>query len=435
MKCSVYWIIVFALCACGASARAEDGILLNPGFEEGGKFPMHWSEGGKIDGVDYVWDKGNGYKSKASLCLYKTVKRYFPIAQWYQIVERDGSSPALEISAQVKAKQVTKAIVDVAFLDGTGKWISHKWASYIGRKNANDPAANHNWKVYSGRVDIPTGTKKIQVALQIYGPGKVWFDDIRATYADLGETGSPPPPEKEDRAAAQDDIADIESKKLRVDDDPEKTYFLIQSSDDTPPPNGRYKLLVVLPGGDGSEAFHPFVKRIYKYGLPRGYLLAQIVAVRWIPNQQIVWPQKKNKVPKMNFSTEEFIESVIADIKRQYKIDGKHVFTLSWSSGGPAAYAASLQPEKSVTGSYVAMSVFNKKYLPPLTNAKGYSYYIEHSPDDRVCPFWMAERAKKELAEAGATVNLSTYKGGHGWRGNMYERIRKGTMWLEENTK
>lgn len=435
MKRSVYWIIVFALYACGTSALAEDGILLNPGFEEGGKFPVHWSKGGRIGGVHYVWDKENGYKSKASLCLYKTAKRYFPIAQWYQIVEREGSSPALEISTQVKAEQVTKAIVDVAFLDGNGKFISHKWATYIGRKNANDPAANHDWKAYSGRVDIPAGTKKIQVALQMYGPGKVWFDDVRATYVDLGETGSPSPPEKENRDITQDDIADIESMKLRVANDPNKTYFLIHPSDDTAPPNGRYKLLVVLPGGDGSEVFHPFVKRVYKHGLPKGYLLAQIIAVKWIPNQQVVWPQKKDKVPKMAFSTEEFIESVIADIKRQHKIDGKHVFTLSWSSGGPAAYAASLQPKKSVTGSYVAMSVFNKKNLPPLTNAKGHYYYIEHSPDDRVCPFWMAERAKKELAEAGAAVNLSTYKGGHGWKGNVYERIRKAIMWLEENTK
>ena len=170
MKRSVYWIIVFALCACGTSAPAEDNILLNPGFEEGGKSPTHWLEGRKIEGVDSVRDKGNGYKSKASLCLHKTAKRYFPI----------------------------------------------------------------------------------------------------------------------------------------------------HSSDGAQPPKGGYKLLIVLAGGDGSEAFHPFVKRIYEHGLPRGYLLAQLVAVKWTPNQQIVWPQEKNRVPKMKFSTEEFIESVIADINLDF---------------------------------------------------------------------------------------------------------------------
>lgn len=236
-------------------------------------------------------------------------------------------------------------------------------------------------------------------------------------------------------AAGQDDVADVPSEKLQADSDPNKTYFLIYPRKAAKQPPEGFKLLVVLPGGDGSENFHPFVKRIYKYALPEGYLVAQPVAVKWTPNQQIVWPQKENKVPEMKFSTEEFIESVTADIKRKHPINGKHIFTLSWSSGGPAAYAASLQPEKSVTGSYVAMSVFNKKYLPPLTNAKGHCYYIEHSPDDKVCPFWMAKTAQKELSRHGAQVKFSAYPGGHGWRGNVYGRIRKGITWLETSTK
>ena len=107
----------------------------------------------------------------------------------------------------------------------------------------------------------------------------------------------------------------------------------------------------------------------------------------------------------------------------------------SLSSSGPAAYATSLQQETAITGSYVAMSVYNKKHLPPLSRAKGRAYYIEHSPDDKVCPFWMADRATKELAAAKARVEFSKYEGGHGWRGNLYGRIRKAVVWLEENTK
>jgi predicted esterase len=109
------------------------------------------------------------------------------------------------------------------------------------------------------------------------------------------------------------------------------------------------------------------------------------------------------------------------------------VFTLSWSSSGPAAYPISLTSKK-VTGSFVAMSVYKPDQLPKLEAAKGHAYYLYHSPDDRVCPYRMAERAVKELKGAGAKVELKTYDGGHGWRGPLYDDIRAGIKWLEENS-
>jgi RNA polymerase sigma-70 factor (ECF subfamily) len=167
----------------GGPAAAGQNLLQNAGFEEGDGAPAHWSQGAQIDGVEYLWDKRAGYKSKSSLCLHKTANRYFPVAQWYQVVQRQGSSSELRVGAQVKAEKVTKAILDVIFLDEGGEWIAHEWAAYIGAKEAGSPPADHDWKEYSGRVKIPQGTKKIQVCLQIYGPGKVWFDDVRAEYA------------------------------------------------------------------------------------------------------------------------------------------------------------------------------------------------------------------------------------------------------------
>ena len=158
--------------------------MRNSGIEEGKERPDHWSQGADIGGVEYTWDKKTGFKSKASLCLNKTAQRYFPIAQWYQIVDRQGNSPEIRLSAQVKAEKATKAILDVIFLDDKGEWIRHDWVAYIGAKNPGDPPADHDWKEYSGKVKIPPTAKKIQIALQIYGPGKVWFDDVRAEYAE-----------------------------------------------------------------------------------------------------------------------------------------------------------------------------------------------------------------------------------------------------------
>jgi predicted esterase len=188
----------------------------------------------------------------------------------------------------------------------------------------------------------------------------------------------------------------------------------------------------VLPGGDGSADFLPFVKRVSKNAVPEGYVLAQPVAVKWTEGQEIVWPTAKNKVEGQKFTTEEFVDAVIEDVKVKHALDPKKVFTLSWSSSGPAAYPISLTNPK-VRGSFVAMSVYKPDQLPPLEKAKGHAYYLYHSPDDRVCPFRMAEQAAKELKKNGATVKLATYDGGHGWRGDVYGSIREGVEWLEKN--
>jgi predicted esterase len=157
------------------------------------------------------------------------------------------------------------------------------------------------------------------------------------------------------------------------------------------------------------------------------------VAPKWTADQKIVWPTKTNPVTGMKFSTEELVAAVVEDVAKKHKLDRTRVFTLSWSSGGPAAYAASLQNKRAVTGSLIAMSVFNPKYLPPLKGAKGHAYYLYHSPEDRVCPYRMAEQARTSLAKNGAKVHLETYEGGHGWRGDVYADLRSGVEWLENN--
>jgi predicted esterase len=233
---------------------------------------------------------------------------------------------------------------------------------------------------------------------------------------------------------AEDDVADIPSADLRAGKDENKRYFLIGPRKESKAPKEGYGLVVILPGGPGSADFHPFVKRIFKYAIPDGYLVAQPVAVKWTDKQAIVWPTRKNSVEEMKFSTEEFVASVIKDASARQTVNPKKVFTLSWSSSGPAAYAISLS-DKAVAGSFIAMSVFKPELLPPLEQAKGHGYFLYHSPDDRVCPYRMAEQAAKEMEKNEAKVKLMTYEGGHGWRGGLYDHIREGIDWLEKNSQ
>ncbi|MCL4194610.1 MAG: hypothetical protein KJZ87_22930, partial [Thermoguttaceae bacterium] len=166
------------------SKPAAELKLANAGMEEGEDKPLAWEQGLAVPGVEYIWDRENAHEGKASLCLKKTADRYFPIAEWYQAVEREGQWPVLQVAARVKAEQMTKAIVDVAFLDDKGEWQSHEWACYIGAEDDDDPPADHDWREYTGQVAIPPDARQIQIGLQVYGPGTVWFDEVKAFYAE-----------------------------------------------------------------------------------------------------------------------------------------------------------------------------------------------------------------------------------------------------------
>ncbi len=234
------------------------------------------------------------------------------------------------------------------------------------------------------------------------------------------------------RTLAQEDVADVPAESVLIGQDEHKRYVLIGPAEGAAAPEVGYGLLVVLPGGDGSESFTPFVKRIWKNALPDGYLIAQPVAVKWTPEQPVVWPTAKLPMPKQEFTTEEFVEAVAADVGQRHKLDPKRVFVLGWSSGGPAAYAVSLQERATVRGAFVAMSVFKPELLPSLKRAKGRPFFVYHSPDDDVCPFRMAKSAEVLLGFNGAKVKLAEYEGGHGWRGDVYGAIRGGVEWLAQ---
>ena len=71
------------------------------------------------------------------------------------------------------------------------------------------------------------------------------------------------------------------SQKLRAGGDENKQYFLIGATKGKKAPKDGFGLVVIMPGGDGSAEFHPFVKRLYEYALPEGYLAAQPIAMKW----------------------------------------------------------------------------------------------------------------------------------------------------------
>ncbi len=231
-----------------------------------------------------------------------------------------------------------------------------------------------------------------------------------------------------------EDVAGVPAEDLRAGGDEKKRYVLIGFDAERAAPREGYGLLLVLPGGDGSIDFHPFVKRLHQHAVPQGFLTVQLVAPAWTKEQaeNLVWPIEKNTVDEARFTTEECVLDVVKEVQKKVKVDRERVFTLTWSSSGPAGYALSLLPKSPITGTFVAMSVFKPEELPSLKEAKGQPYYILHSPDDFI-PIAMAEKARDDLKKNKAKVEFQTYAGGHGWHGDVYGTIRAGLEWLDQN--
>jgi len=231
------------------------------------------------------------------------------------------------------------------------------------------------------------------------------------------------------RILAQDDVAEVPSERIKLAE--KQIYFLIGADGKAQEPR---PLLLVLPGGDGSEEFNSFVKRIWKNVAPE-FVVAQMVAVAAEEKGNIVWPTQKLKHAKQNFSSESFMAAVVKDVSARAKIDPQRVYALGWSSGGPPLYASAASENSPVKGFYVAMSVFKPAEMPRAAAVKGKRFYIYHSPEDRVCPIAMAKQAKIQLTNLGADATLAEYGGGHGWKGNVFEDMRAGIDWLDKKGK
>lgn len=164
--------------ACSTLTVHADDYLLKESFESGKKSPTGWREGARVPGVEYIWSDSVASHGKRSLALKKTENRFFPIAQWFRSIPYEGGQANVEVCLKAKAAQAQKATVDLQFYDAGGEMIGHEWIAYLGAKEEGDGPADHDWGRFGGVVRIPPTTKKIGVALQIYGPGEVWFDEL-----------------------------------------------------------------------------------------------------------------------------------------------------------------------------------------------------------------------------------------------------------------
>jgi hypothetical protein len=149
--------------------------------------------------------------------------------------------------------------------------------------------------------------------------------------------------------------------------DEQKRYYLMPSGDAavTDRPLG---LVIYMPGGDGGEEYRGFGRHSARFALPNGYLLAQLIAPLWYPEQQVTWPCRTDYLlqvisaenfKRIRFTTEDFVDAVIDEVTAQHDIDPGRIFIYSWSSAGPAAYEIAFTNPK-VRGAFIAAAVYRR---------------------------------------------------------------------------
>jgi len=210
---------------------------------------------------------------------------------------------------------------------------------------------------------------------------------------------------------------------------PNSLYFVVPPR--RPPAEGkRGPLLVVLPGGTGSRDFLPFVENGICGQAPDDCTGVLITAVKWQPDQGIIWPTEKNKVPGMQYTTDAYVRAVVAEVEKTQAIDPLQRVVLAWSSSGPAIYPLMVTKDSPFQRAYIAMSIWPGGQLGDLAAVKGRRFFLDQSPEDERTKFFHVREAVPALAKAGAVVRLSVYHGEHGWGEAPLPRIREGLRWL-----
>jgi predicted esterase len=211
-------------------------------------------------------------------------------------------------------------------------------------------------------------------------------------------------------------------------DFPRGVYFTIPAK--APVAGKKGPLLVVLPGGDGSRDFLPFVEKGILASAPEDCTGVLVTSVKWRDDQKVVWPTAQSEVQGQQWTTEAFVAAVVAAVQEEAAIDPKRIAVLAWSSSGPAVYPMLLDPKEPFARGYVAMSMWPAVDKQELAAAKGRRFVLDQSPDDQVTAFSHAREGYTALAAAGATVQMSTYRGGHGWQDDPLARLRANLAWL-----
>jgi predicted esterase len=262
-----------------------------------------------------------------------------------------------------------------------------------------------------------------------------------------------PRPRLQDVTVPAQDVMRLSTELRHVESDSQRAYWIIGPTSRTPrryfsqavrdsnkpdptlPINRAPGLLVVLSADANDYSQRQFWTEIAQTALRGHYYIALPIAPKWSANQPSLWITQGNRaqVSRAKFTTESFVAAIVKDVIEHYAINPAHIFLHGAAESGPAVYASALDETTPFKGFYILASAFRSTQLPPLPRAKNRRFFLQHSHEDKVSPYWMAAAAEKLLADHGATVKLAAYRGGHGYafEDSGSDRVAEAIAWLE----
>jgi predicted esterase len=209
---------------------------------------------------------------------------------------------------------------------------------------------------------------------------------------------------------------------------PKSCWFLLPPR--TPPkPSTKLGLLVVLPGGNATKEFLPFVQNGLFAQAPDDFAGVMLAAVKWREDQHTIWPTAVGDTTGALYTTEQYVRAVLAEVDKEHPIDPARRVVVAWSSSGPAIHPLMAAKDSPFQRAYIAMAVW-PQHLEDLAAVEGRRYVLDQSPDDQVTIFQHVRDAHAALSRAGAQVRVSVYTGEHGWGEQPLPRFAKNLGWL-----
>lgn len=162
-----------------ANEKSANNLVKNSDFERG---LQHWKELMPASRADVRMEIVDGGRAGKAISFTKSTSRFFPFSLYDQrLPDPPSTAKKIHFSAWIKAENVAKATLPL-FLDTGPDTGDIKWGAFVGELNEGDSPVTHDWKKYESTFDLPSNLVDVRVGLEMYGPGKVWIDDVEVTY-------------------------------------------------------------------------------------------------------------------------------------------------------------------------------------------------------------------------------------------------------------